>query len=348
MPLELVVTAPRQIGYLEYIDRDLQPTEVLVQTTVSGIKHGTEINHYRGTNPFADEFFDPVLRLFRKPREGETIKPFFPQPIGSWAVGVVRALGAEVRAFKVGDMVHGQWLHRQTVIKTMDMLYPVPASVDAETIVFTDPTRFALAAIHDAQIKLGDRVAIFGLGAIGMLALQMAKLNGAAQLFAVDVIPSRLALAQQLGADVIVNAVECDAGIAIKEATGNVGVDVAIELSGAYSALQQAIRCAHREGLVVTVSSYGDTRGRIDLSREWHHNRIELRSSMPVWGNALRHAPMWDMTRLLRTTMDLLAQHRLVVKPLIGARFPFERAAEAYRAIDENPNENVKTLLTYT
>src|SRR5262249_44389458 len=151
--------------------------------------------------------------------------------------------------------------------------------VDGETMVFTDPARFALGAIHDAAIKLGDWVAIFGLGAIGMVAAQLARLNGATRVIVVDPIPTRLALAKRLGVDVTVNPLEADAGLAIKQATGGLGVDVAVELSGSYAALQQAMRGVQREGLVVAASYYGDQSGRVDFSREWHHNRITLRSS---------------------------------------------------------------------
>jgi threonine dehydrogenase-like Zn-dependent dehydrogenase len=214
-------------------------------------------------------------------------------------------------------------------------------------MVFSDPARFALAGIHDAVIKLGDRVAIFGLGAIGMLALQMARLSGAGHIFAVDPIPGRLKLAKALGADVTVNPMECDPGLAVKEASGGAGVDVAIEISGVYAALQQALRCVHREGLVVTVSFYGDKAGRVDLSSEWHHNRITLRSSMPVWGCSHRWQPMWDMARLEGVALGLLEEKKLQVEPLIGARIPFERAAEAYAMIDESPEDKVKILLTY-
>ena len=167
--------------------------------------------------------------------------------------------------------------------KNEDLLYPISRRVDGETMVFSDPARFALAAVHDAAIKLGDRVAVFGLGAIGLLALQMARLNGAVQVIALDPIPGRLVKAEELGADLALNPTDCDAGRAIKEATGGHGVDVALEISGVYSALQHAIRGVHHEGLVVTASYYGDTVDRVDLSREWHHNRVTLRSSMPVW-----------------------------------------------------------------
>jgi threonine dehydrogenase-like Zn-dependent dehydrogenase len=347
MPLELVVESPRQIAFREYEDRDPVGDEVLVQTTVSGIKHGTEINLYRGMVPFADRVWDPALRLFRPLRDGEEPKPFFPHTLGSWAAGVVAKVGSKVRQLKPGDRVHGEWKHRQTVIKAEGDLYRIKDGVADETTVFTDPARFALAGIHDAAIKLGDRVAVFGLGAIGMLALQMARLSGAGQVLAVDPIPGRLELAKELGADVTLNPTECEAGLAIKELSGGAGADVAIEISGVYAALQQALRCVHREGLVVTVSYYGDPKGRIDLSSEWHHNRITLRSSMPVWDCSHRWQPMWDMARLEGTAISLLETGKLQAEPLIGGRIPFERAAEAYAAIDESPGAKVKLLLTY-
>jgi len=348
MPVELVVASPKKVAYFEYQDREPVDDEVLVRTTASGIKHGTEINSYRGVVPFADRLWDPDLRLFRPPKEGETIKPYYPHTMGSWAAGVVAEVGPKVTRFKPGDHVHGEWKHRQTAIMPEGALYAIPDGVDDETMVFSDPARFALGGIHDAAIKLGDRVAIFGLGAIGMLALQMARLNGATELFCVDPIPERLDLAMALGADLGINPLESDSGMVIKEATGGKGVDVAIDVSGKYSALQQAIRCVHREGLVVTISFYGDTVGTLDLASEWHHNRITLRSSMPVWGCTHRCQPMWDLARLERTAVDLLAQGKLTVKPLIGARIPFERAAEAYSMIDQGLSSGVKIALTYS
>jgi threonine dehydrogenase-like Zn-dependent dehydrogenase len=347
MPRELIVETPKVIAFAEYTDREPLENEVVVQTTVSGIKHGTELNMYRGTLPFADELWDPDLRLFRFPEAGEQIAPFFPHTLGSWAAGIVVKTGPAVRRFRPGDRVHGEWKHRETIIRREDQLYPVSDQSDEETMVFSDPARFALAAVHDAAIKLGDRVAIFGLGAIGMLAMQMARMNGAVQVIALDPIAGRLALAKELGADLVVNPAETDAGRAIKEATAGKGVDVAIELSGAYAALQHAIRGVYKEGLVVTASYYGDQAGRADFSREWHHNRVTLRSSMPVWECSHRCQPMWDLARLERTAVSLLSEARLEVKPLIGARFPFEKAAEAYAIIDGAPAEKIKILLTY-
>jgi threonine dehydrogenase-like Zn-dependent dehydrogenase len=186
------------------------------------------------------------------------------------------------------------------------------------------------------------------MGAIGMLAWQMARLNGASQVIVVDPIQKRLDLAVQMGADLAINPSEVDAGLAIKRATSGKGVDVALEISGTYTGLQQAIRSVHREGLLVTASYYGDQSNRVDLSREWHHNRLTMRSSMPVWSCSHRCQPMWDLKRLESTAVDLLARQKLAVKPLIGAKIPFEKAADAYALIDQASYDKIKILLSYS
>jgi threonine dehydrogenase-like Zn-dependent dehydrogenase len=350
MPLELVVRTPKVIDFVEYEDREPDGHEVLVKTLVSGIKHGTELNMYRGTLPFASELWDPELRLFRAPapESGEQIAPFYPHTLGSWAAGVVLKTGPQAVGFKPGDFVHGEWKHRQTALLADASLYPIEQPSDCDAMVFTDPARFALAAVHDAEIKLGDRVAVFGMGAIGMLAWQMAHLDGASRVIVVDPIQERLDLALQMGADLAINPKQVDAGLAIKQATGGKGVDVALEISGTYTGLQQAIRSVHKEGLLVTASYYGDQNNRVDLSREWHHNRLTMRSSMPVWECSHRCQPMWNLKRLESTVVKLLAGQKLNVKPLIGARIPFEQAADAYAMIDQDSCNKIKILLTYS
>jgi len=347
MPLEIIVVSPKKIELREYADRDPIGEEVLIRTIVSGIKSGTELNLYYGANPFVKEVWDKDLRLFRPAREAEETVPFFPHTLGSWASGVVTKVGAGVSKFKSGDLVHGEWKHRQTALVKEDKLYPLRDVADSETMLFTDPGCFALSAIHDASIKLGDLVAIFGMGAIGLIAIQMAKLNGARKVIAIDPVPGRLNLAKELGADLIFDPKICDVGVAIKEATGGNGVDVSIEIAGSYHALQQAIRCVHKEGLVVTAGYYGDSNNHLDLAREWHHNRITLRSSMPVWGCSHRNQPMWNLSRIEHQVISLLEEGKLNVKPLIWERIPFEQAAKAYEMISETPGSKAKILLTY-
>lgn len=339
---EFVVTAERTIGFREYSEPPLKPDQVRLRLIVSGIKHGTEMALYRGKTPFLKKAFDPELRMFVA-QEGHSL---YPCNLGSWGVGEVIEVGAEVTRFKVGDMVHGEMAHRPTNVRPQDKLFLLKPGMKPETAVFTDPTIFALGAVHDAQIKVGDRVAVFGLGALGLLAVQIARLNGAEEVYAVDTLDNRLELAKQFGADAIFNARTTDPALEIKKLTNKKGVDVCIEISGAYPALQSAIRAVHVAGLIVTASYYSGNE-TIELGAEWHHNRPTIRSSMPVWGMPHRNYPMWDLRRTEETALRLLENGRLVTDPLISRRYRYEQAAEAYQFIDQHPEQTIKTLLDY-
>lgn len=343
MPKEFVVTAPRTIEYREYIEPVLKPDEVRIQALVSGIKHGTELSLYSGVTPFLNNSFDPRFRLFLPAKD----KGLYPCNLGSWLAGTVVEVGSKVTKFKVGDQIHGGMAHRPTNVCKEENLYKLAKGMKPEIAIFTDPTIFALQAVHDAQIKVGDQVAVFGMGALGLLAIQIAKMNGAERIFAVDAITKRLQLAKQFGADELLDASNGDAGLDIKKLTGGEGVDVAIEISGAYAALQAAIRCVHPGGLLVTASYFKGSGNQLQLGAEWHHNRLTLISSQPVWDMPHRCYPMWDLKRIEQTALHLLENGRLIIEPMISLRFPYSQAREAYKTIDEKPEAAVKILLDY-
>jgi threonine dehydrogenase-like Zn-dependent dehydrogenase len=343
MPQEFVVTAPYTIEYREYDEPALQPDQLRVRAIVSGIKHGTEMSLYSGDTPFRDQVFDPELRMFL-PGEG---KGLYPSRLGSWLVGEVIETGSAVTRYEPGDIVHGEMAHRPTNVVGETRVFPLKPGMKPELAVFTDPTIFALGAVHDAQVKVGDNAAVFGMGALGLIAIQIARLNGARRVFAVDRLANRLALAKQFGADEAINAAETDPAVEIKRGTGNKGVDVAIDISGAYAALQSAIRSVQPGGLLVSASYFKGNRSALDLGAEWHHNRLTLVGSMPVWGMPHRCAPMWDLERLRRTALWLVESGQVQVEPMITQRYPYGQAPEAYRFIHEHPEAGVKTLLDY-
>ena len=343
MPQEFFVTAPRVIEFHEYTEPKLDADEVRVKSLVSGIKTGTEMALYQGITPFLDQQFDPALRLFTPAGQ----KGLYPCNLGSWLAGTVVEVGSKVEKFKPGDLVHGGLPHRPTNVCKEEALYPLKKGMSPETALFVDPCIFALQAVHDAQIKIGDNVAVFGLGALGLLAVQIARLNGASQVFAVDVVANRLNLARQFDADQCLDAAKCDAGLEIKKLTGGKGVDAAIEISGAYSALQTAIRSVHPGGLLVTASYFKGNGNQLNLGAEWHHNRLTLISSMPVWDMPHRNYPMWDLKRIELTALYLLEAQKLVTSPMIEKRFSYPKAADAYRFIDADPGAAVKVILEY-
>jgi threonine dehydrogenase-like Zn-dependent dehydrogenase len=150
--------------------------------------------------------------------EGEEPRSF---PLGNMAVGVITEVGPEVTRFGVGDRVFGHLPIRETHTVDEGAVDPLPDGLEAEAVVYLDPAVMALA-IRDASIRLGDQVAVFGLGAIGLMALQMARIAGADQVIGVDPIKARRGVAKALGADTALDPLADggDAGMAIRRISG--------------------------------------------------------------------------------------------------------------------------------
>jgi threonine dehydrogenase-like Zn-dependent dehydrogenase len=348
VPNELLLTAPRTLQVAPYEETPLQAVQIRAHAIVSGISHGTEIALYRGTSPFAGKRFDLGLRVF----EPDAAATVYPMSLGYEWVGSVSEAGDEVRGIDVGAVVHATLPHRETQTITIADDDPgapwlvVPADVDPERASLLQSATIALQAVHDARLKVGDRVAVFGLGTMGLLAVQLARLSGAGWIAAVDPIAERRDLAAAFGAAYTLDPSNGDSGKAIKLATGGAGVDIAIEFAGRYAALQDAMRSVRMAGTVVGAGFYLGPAEDLRLGEEWHHNRLTLVGSMSGWGAPHREAG-WDRRRLRATALELLADGRLNVDAFVTHRVPFERAADAYELIDRRPGEALRVLLTY-
>jgi 2-desacetyl-2-hydroxyethyl bacteriochlorophyllide A dehydrogenase len=349
MPKELELVSPRQIRLNTYDDAPLQPGEIRAQAVLSGISHGTELNLYRGTSPFRTRRFDRDLRLFIEAGE----EAMYPARLGYEWVGRVTEIGADVTGYTVGDLIHLPLPHRETQTVRPDeptwfgLPQPLPPALDPDRAIVLALAGVALQAVHDAHIKLGDRVAIFGMGVIGLLAVQLARLDGALWIDAVDPLPGRRTLAERFGADRTLDPTAGDVALAIKTASPQRGADVAIELSGTDAALQESIRSVRMAGTVVAAGFYQGGSAALRLGEEWHHNRVTMVSSMGVWGCPHRDYPAWDRARIHATATHLIATGRLHADGLITHRIPFERAQEAYELIDGHAQDVVKVVLTY-
>jgi 2-desacetyl-2-hydroxyethyl bacteriochlorophyllide A dehydrogenase len=277
----------------------------------------------------------------------------YPARIGYEWVGRVTDVGSGVSGFAPGDLIHLPFGHRAThtarpAERTMiGEVAPLPPTLSPDDAIALALAGVALQAVHDAHIKVGDHVAIFGLGVIGLLATQFARLNGARRIDGVDPLPRRRALAEAFGADRAIDPTACDAALEIKSATPQRGADVALELSGSAVALHEAIRCARMAGTVVAGGYYQGGALPLRLGEEWHHNRITMVSSMGVWDCPHRDYPAWDRARIHATATHYLATGQLRADGLISHRFPFARAADAYALIDQHPDDVVKVVLTY-
>src|SRR5919112_6270664 len=247
VPRSLVLDGPRQLRLADQPPRPLRRGEVRLRARMSGISHGTELNLYRGTSAFADKVFDRGLRAFVAPAAGSASA--YPVTLGYEMVSEVVEVGSGVTAVKVGDLVHtGTPNQEETVLDvgaSLQTTYPLvvlPTRERPERALFISLAAVALQAVHDAEMKLGDAVSVHGLGTIGLLAVQMCRLEGIQNVFALDPDPERRKLAASLGASHVLDpADDAAVGLRIRELNDGAGVDVAIEVSGSDRGLQGAL-----------------------------------------------------------------------------------------------------------
>lgn len=342
----LVFTQPRQVGFIDTEDPALQPRQVRVRTLYSGISAGTELTQYRGSNVYLNKRWDAAQRLFLP-----AAAPSQPYPLtapGYEEVGEIIEIGTEVEQLKVGDLVYGTWGHRTCHVleESYAALRKKPADLEPVLAIFSHIGPIALNGILDANLHIGESAAVFGLGVPGQIVAQLARRSGV-RVIAVDPIEKRLRLAQKLGAvELVLEPRQGSPAEAIKRLTGGRGADVCIEVSGQIAALSEAIRAAAYSARVVTLGFFqGEAHGLL-LGEEFHHNRIQLICSQI--GNvdpALSFR--WDRVRLIHTIMDLQVQGLLDLKPLITHIVPFRAAAEAYRLLDEVPQEALQVVLEF-
>ena len=336
--------APRRLEVVDEPLAALEPSQVRLRTLYSGISAGTELTAYRGSNPYLAKRWDGDRRLF----VSETVSLEY--PVDGWGyeeVGEVSELGSQAAGVQLGDIVYGTWGHRShhTAEASWAAERSLPSGADPLIGVFSRIGAIALNTVVDADIHVGEHVAVFGQGVPGLLVTQLARLNGG-EVLAVDGIDSRLALARRLGASAVIDFREGSPAEAIKALTGDRGADVSIEISGSYEALAEAIRATAYNSRVVAAGFFQGGGAALVLGEEFHHNRVAVVCSQ-ISGVSPRVDHRWDLRRLERTVLGLAADGRLDVGSLVTHRFPVERAAEAFELVDRHSDECAQVVLGF-
>jgi 2-desacetyl-2-hydroxyethyl bacteriochlorophyllide A dehydrogenase len=325
-------SAPRTTEFRPERIQPPGPGEVRVRAIASALSQGTEMLVYRGEVP-AD-----------LPLDLPTLAGSFSFPIkyGYATVGRVLDSGGDVENLAPGDTVFVHHPHQDVFLVPAEALVRLPSGLDPLLGLFVANLETALNVIHDTPLHLGEAALVFGQGVVGLLVTQLLGLAGASRVLVVDPVKKRRELALDIGAD---EAFEPDdVPERVLDATAGLGADVAVEASGSGVALQAAIDTVANEGTVVVASWYGTKPVALSLGAHFHRGRVRLRSSQ-VGGMNPDLGPRWDHARRMETVLGLLSRLRL--KELISHRFPFDRAPDAYRLVDERPGETVQVILTH-
>jgi threonine dehydrogenase-like Zn-dependent dehydrogenase len=248
----------REPGYGEIRSTDLPdpgPGEVLVRTVASGVSRGTETLVFRGGVPAGQ--YDAMRAPFQ---EGD-----FPGPVkyGYLSVGVVEAGAGEL----VGRTVFCLHPHQTAYVVPAAAVTVVPDDVPARRAVLAGSVETAVNALWDAGPLVGDRAAVVGAGMVGgCVARLLAGIPGA-EVWLVDVDPSREKLASDL-----------DVRFATPEDAPR-GLDHVLHTSGVAAGLQVSLDLLGEDGTVTDLSWYGDRPVSLDLGGSFHSSRLAIRAS---------------------------------------------------------------------
>ena len=324
-------TAPRAVEVRREPRPSPGPGEVLVETLLSAISPGSEMLVYRGLAPAGA--VDATIAAL-----GGSFG--FPIRYGYAAVGRIAAVAPDVDSAWLRRLVFAFNPHQTHFAAPIDALHPLPEGVAPEAAVFLPNMETAVSFVMDGRPVIGERVAVVGQGIVGLLTTALLAEMLPAALVALDAYPLRRDWARRLGATAALTPAELNAARAILPN----GADLTYALSGNPQALNLAIDLTGDFGRVVIGSWYGRRPVEVDLGGRFHRAQLQLIGSQvshlaPGWRGR------WTKARRLDVAWAMLRRHR--PERLITHRLPLRRAAEAYRLLDEQPEEAMQIVFEY-
>ena len=283
-----------------------------------------------------------------------------PMPLGYSSAGRVLEVGAQVSQFKIGDRVAcaggGYAVHAEAVWVPKNLLVALPEQVDFESAAFTTLGAIALQGIRLSEVKLRDVAAVIGLGLLGQLAVQMLKAAGAV-VIGMDIQPARAELARKLGADAVADSPDQMTALCEQMSAGH-GADVVLITADTKSnqPIEMAGHVARDKGMVVAVGSVG-----LNIPRKiYYEKELDLRISRSYGPGRYDHRyeeeghdypygyVRWTEQRNMEAFVQLLAEAKVDVRPLITHRFTIDDAPKAYELIKGKTGEPfLGVVLTY-
>jgi 2-desacetyl-2-hydroxyethyl bacteriochlorophyllide A dehydrogenase len=322
-------TAPRRVETKEVEVRPPAAGEVLVRTRWSGISGGTELLAYRGeVDP--DEQLDETIGAL-----GGTFR--YPFSYGYSCVGTVERSSAE--GIPEGDPCFAFHPHQDLFTARAAEVVAIEG-IDPRSATLFPLVETALQVALDAGPRIGEVVVLLGLGPVGALIGAVLDRAGA-EVIGVDPRADRRESTAAFGIRSIDPA---DVDGAVRAATDRAGAPLLIDATGDPSALGPALSLLRHEGQALVCSWYGTREVSLPLGRAFHRRRLTIRSTQ-VSSIPSRLAPRWDVARRRRAAVALLRD--LPVKVLASHNVPFERAAQAYAALDRGDEGLMHVALSY-
>jgi len=310
--------------------------DVLVETTCSAISAGTEMLIYQGRFP-RDLETDSVISTLRGGFK-------YPLAYGYASVGKVVALGKQVNSKWLNRLVFAFQSHTSHFVSKPESLFPVPHPLQSETACFLPNMETAINLVQDAAPIFGERVLVLGQGVIGLLTTSLLAEFPLDTLVTTDCYKLRRKASLDLE---VGNSLDPNSESFQNDSSAYTlrKFDLTLELSGNPAALNDALALTAFSGRIIVGSWYGEKPAEIELGGAFHRSRIKLISSQ-VSTIAPELSGRWDKSRRFEVAWKAL--ERIKPEKWITHRFPIGAAVEAYRLLDENPQETIQVMLHYS
>jgi L-iditol 2-dehydrogenase len=276
------------------------------------------------------------------------VKPDYPLFVGHETGGTVVAVGSRVHEYREGDRVilmHSPRISGSItpggmsdywVAHPMDVV-PVPEGMDLNLASLGETVCPFVSVVFRSGIKLGDTVAVTGANFIGQIIAQGLKKSGALSVTVIDNRDFRLDMAKKLGADHAINSTKADAYEAVMELTKGKGFDLVAQ-TAAYidptveEYMNLATEIVRPMGILVF---QGDFLHSITIEnfQRWHHESLDVRSV------AFRHYTPQEIQVWTPDCLKVMHHELIKIRPLITSTFPLEKVAEAFKLVDEDPDQ---------
>lgn len=270
----------------------------------------------------------------------------FPQYPGYSNAGMISAVGEGVIGIHVGDKVFSAQPHATHVVCAESAVSKIPDGISFEEATFTYLVEIALQGIRKARIELGEAVVVIGLGLIGQLALQLARMCGALPAIGIDLLGNRVALAKELGADYVINSKDADVKENVRAITDGKGASVIIDATGSPLTPPTAISLARKFGRIILL---GSTRGETKFNfYSAHLEGISIIGAHIVTRPNTDSSPgLWAPADERALALKLLSQGKVNVRDLVTTRMPFTEARKAYKMLADQKDSVTGILLIW-
>jgi D-arabinose 1-dehydrogenase-like Zn-dependent alcohol dehydrogenase len=332
----LLFVSPKKVSVIEEEIPKLDDNKVLVRSLVSAISPGTEMLVYRSEIPDNMKLDSTINGLNQRVN--------YPLKYGYSIVGKISSCGKKIKKDWKNRLVFAFHPHESSFIATLDELIPIPPGISPEQASLLPSMETAINLVMDGRPIIGEKVAIFGQGIIGLLTTSILARIPLSCILTFDKFRLRRDESIKSGANHSLDPVDSNDISLRRIGFSEVKFDLTYELSGNPEALDHAINVTGYSGRLVIGSWYGNKYSNLHLGGKFHRSRIRIVSSQ-VSTIDPQFLGLWDKKRRLNLAWKLVKT--IHPSSFITHRFPISEAEKAYRLIDMNPEKTIQVLFTY-